>query len=84
MHNIAAVMQLAGAILILLAYALTMFNVTTQKSYTYQCLNLVGSAILGVLAWQTQQWGFLLLETVWTGISIYAIARRLNEQRQKV
>lgn len=73
-----AAFQLLGAILILLAYALTMFGVTSQKSYSYQMLNLVGSAILGVLAWQTRQWGFLLLETVWTGISLFALLRRLS------
>ena len=78
MHDIplAATFQLLGAVLILLAYALTMFGVTSQESYSYQALNLIGSAILGVLAWQTRQWGFLLLETVWTGISSYAIIRR--------
>ena len=74
---LAPTLQLIGAILILVAYALTMFNITTQKSYTYQILNLIGSAILGVLALQTRQWGFLLLETVWTGISLFAICVKL-------
>ncbi len=79
MHiSLPAMFQLLGAMLILLAYALTMFGMTTQNSYSYQTLNLVGSAILGVLAWQTSQWGFLLLETVWTGISIFALVRRLT------
>jgi hypothetical protein len=79
MHALKPAMQVVGAILILLAYALTMFKVITQESYSYQFLNVVGSAILGVLAWQTQQWGFLLLETVWTGISLFAIGRRLAQ-----
>ena len=40
-------------------------NLDNQRSRVYLVLNLVGSAVLTLLAWREEQWGFLLLEEVW-------------------
>ena len=68
--------QIVGALLILAAYALAQFGVLDQRSYSYLWLNLVGAAALAVLAWHERQWGFLLLEGVWTLVTAWSLYRR--------
>jgi hypothetical protein len=43
-------------------------------SRLYLALNLVGSAILAVLALAASQWGFVLLEGVWAVVSAWGLA----------
>ena len=38
-------------------------------------MDLGGSAILAVLAWEGRQWGFLLLEAVWAVVSLWGLVR---------
>jgi hypothetical protein len=68
--------QVVGALLILVAFAAAQLNRLDQRSYPYLLLNLVGSAILAYLALQTQQWGFVLLETVWALVSLWGLISR--------
>jgi hypothetical protein len=68
--------QVAGALLILVAFAAAQFGRLDQHSLAYLWLNLVGSVILAVLAYAERQWGFLLLETVWAGVSAWSLVRR--------
>ena len=70
------VAQLVGAALILVAFMGAQFKVMTTASARYLWLNLAGAGILTVVAWIGQQWGFFILEAVWTGVSAWAIARR--------
>jgi hypothetical protein len=67
--------QIAGALLILSAFAAAQFGAMDPHSRSYLFLNLVGSAILAVLALEEQQWGFLLLETVWAAVSLWGLIR---------
>jgi hypothetical protein len=69
--------QVAGALAILAAFALAQFGRLDQRSTWYLTLNLVGSAVLAVLAYRERQWGFFLLEGVWAVVSAYGfVARR--------
>ena len=67
--------QIVGALLILAAFAGAQFGRLDVESTAYLWLNLVGSAILAVLAARGNQWGFLLLEGVWAVVSAYSLLR---------
>ena len=69
--------QIVGAVMVLAGYALAQFRILEQQSYAYLTLNLAGSAILAVIALQTWQLGFLLLEGAWALVSLWSLATRL-------
>jgi hypothetical protein len=70
--------QIVGALLILVAFAGAQFGTMDQHSRTYLVLNLVGSAVLAGLAWHEQLWGFLLLEAVWAVVSLWGLIQVLR------
>ncbi|HET9677668.1 MAG TPA: hypothetical protein VFP21_09210 [Solirubrobacterales bacterium] len=73
------VIQIVGALLILTAFAAVQFNRMRPDSRLYLTLNLLGSAILAVLAVIAAQWGFVLLETVWAIVSAWGLMTALQE-----
>jgi hypothetical protein len=72
--------QVAGSLLIVVAYAAAQRGALNQRSLTYQVMNLVGSTVLAVEAALHQQWGFLLLEAVWAVVSSAGLYRALRER----
>jgi hypothetical protein len=67
--------QIVGALLILAAFAAVQFERMRPDSRLYLTLNLLGSAILAVLAVAASQWGFVLLEGVWAVVSAWGLFR---------
>lgn len=65
--------QIAGAILILIAFIAAQRGVMSPRSLVYLWLNLIGSAALAVLAAIDSDWGFLLLEGVWAVVSAWGL-----------
>jgi hypothetical protein len=65
--------QIVGALLILVAFAAAQFGAMDPRSRSYLVLNLLGSLVLTVLAWHERQWGFLLLESVWAVVSLWGL-----------
>jgi hypothetical protein len=69
-------LQLVGAILVLAGFTLAQVRVLDPQSLAYLLLNAVGAAILATLALIGEQWGFLLLEGVWTIVSVAGLVAR--------
>jgi hypothetical protein len=67
------VIQIVGAVLILIGFIAAQRGAMSPQSVVYLVLNLIGSAILAVLAAMDSDWGFLLLETVWAIVSAGAL-----------
>ncbi|MDP8956737.1 MAG: hypothetical protein M3N24_07250 [Actinomycetota bacterium] len=73
--------QIGGAVAILAAFIALQLGVVEATSWSYLVLNLVGAAVLAVVAAADRDWGFLLLETVWTAVSGWSLIRKLRERR---
>ena len=71
--------EVGGAVLILAAYALAQFAGLPRRSYPYLLLNLVGAALLALLAALHRQWGFLLLQAVWALVALWGVVGRLRQ-----
>ena len=67
------IVQIAGALAILAAFALAQVGVLRTSSYAYLVLNVVGASVLAVEAWLETQWGFLLLEAAWAVVAASAL-----------
>jgi hypothetical protein len=72
--------QIVGALLILAAFAGSQAGRMDQRSRSYLVLNLVGSAILAVLAAMQQQIGFLILEGAWAVVSAHSLLTVLRRR----
>ena len=64
-----------GALMILLAYGGHQLGWMNARRAAYNMLNAAGSAILVWIALHPFQIGFVVLETVWTAISVWALLR---------
>jgi hypothetical protein len=69
--------QLVGSALILIAFIAAQRERVSPASRAYLTLNAAGSLALAVSALAEAQWGFLVLEAVWCGVSIAGLRRSL-------
>ena len=65
--------EVLGAVMILAAFALAQFRGLNRHGSPYLMLNLVGAAILAVVAATHRQWGFLLLQGVWALVALWGM-----------
>jgi hypothetical protein len=74
------VVQIAGALAILAAFALAQVRVLRTSSHTYLVLNVVGATVLAVEAWLELRWGSLLLEAAWALVAAWALTGLVRAQ----
>ena len=74
-------LEVAGAILILVAFALAQFRGLDRHGSPYLVLNVVGAAMLTVSAATHRQWGFLLLQGVWAIVALWGLLSLVRQRR---
>jgi hypothetical protein len=67
------VVEVAGAVMILAAFALNQFAGLDRHGAPYLILNLAGATILAIVAAMHAQWGFLLLQGVWAVVALWGV-----------
>ena len=70
--------QVFGAILILIAFGANQRGTMSPHSTVYLTLNLAGSVVLTALALHDRDWGFFLLEFVWAIVSLWSLGALLR------
>ncbi len=72
------IIQIAGALLILAGFVLAQVRVWGTNAWGYLWVNLFGAGILAWVAFVDAQWGFFLLEGVWTLVTAWSIVSKLR------
>lgn len=75
------IVQFAGAIAILIPFALLLLGRMTRQDWAYLWLNLIGAAMLAADAWLQQQWGFIILQGVWALVAGWGLLQRMRQLR---
>jgi hypothetical protein len=74
-------LQFAGAIAILVPFAMYQRGCWSQHSRPYLWLNLAGAALLTALAVLDEQWGFVLVQGAWALAAGGGLIRRARRSR---
>ena len=72
--------SIAGALLILVPFAGSQLGRLSPQSLAYQIMNLVGAASLTTVAVIEVQYGFILLEGIWTIMSTVGLWKVLQRR----
>ena len=67
-----------GVGLILIAYYLNTASLITRNGKLFYVLNIIGAAIACYASWLIDYWPFIVLEGMWTLVSIYGLMKTMK------
>ena len=78
------IVQVLGSLLILIGFVFSQLGKLKTTSLSYLLLlNAIGALILGIDAFVGKQWGFVLLEGVWSIVAIHGLYNYFNKKEVK-
>ena len=77
------IVQVLGSLLILIGFVFSQLGKLKTTSLNYLLLNAIGALILGIDAFIGKQWGFVLLEGVWSIVAIQGLFKYFNKKEVK-
>jgi putative permease len=77
------IIQVLGSLLILIGFVFSQLGKLKTTSLNYLLLNAIGALILGIDAFIGKQWGFVLLEGVWSIVAIQGLFKYFNKKEVK-
>ena len=72
-----------GVSVLLIAFALNLLKITSSKSFLYLGLNFLGALLAGLASVLIKYVPFIILEAVWTLVSLIAIISTLKNQNHE-
>ncbi len=72
--------SLAGAAMVLAAYAMIQSGLCRELDAGYLALNIIGSLLLGIVAVLERQYGFIVLEFAWVGLGVVGVVRACRQR----
>jgi hypothetical protein len=72
--------SIAGAIMVLAAFAALQFRKLGAEDRSYLLLNFLGSGSLAVAAAMEGLWAFVVLNTVWGLVSLNSLVRAMRRE----
>jgi hypothetical protein len=72
------IVQIVGSVVVLVAFMLSQAGRWSTSGLRFLVLNAVGSGVLAVIAGVGLEWGFLMLEGVWSLVSAVGVYRVLT------
>ena len=72
------VVQIVGALLVLVCFLLALVERVNPAGYRYLVTNLAGSGAMTVTAVIAGEWGFVFLEGTWALVSAWGLVQRLR------
>ena len=83
MIEVSLVIGTLGLLLILAAFALNLFHFLSQRSVSYNLMNIFGSGFLAYYSWFLHSVPFTILQIVWGVLSIFKLIHVLTLGRGK-
>jgi len=71
-----------GAIILLTAYTLNILQKLETDSSYFLSINLVGGSLLTINAYITESYPFLVVNLFWVLVSIYQLAKKINDRKK--
>ena len=80
--NISETLGSIGVSILLIAFFLNMRKLIKTESLLYSILNLLGAGLACYASWLIHYFPFVILEGVWTILSLVAVMKRWTVEKQ--